>query len=119
MALRERAEPQGRTSNVASAEDADYDKAAEHWHNQLALLDYPRAYESEELLSVSLYQVEDAYFVLDSNHRVLVAHYHGFEVIDAEVRKLRSLPPAEPPHPDTIEMTQEVVCPDEPTERRL
>ena len=39
----------------------------------------------EKLPPVSLYKLGDAYFVLDGNHRVSVARYHGVEWIDAEV----------------------------------
>jgi hypothetical protein len=42
-------------------------------------------YSDEELPPVKLYQVGDAYFVLDGNHRVSVAREHGVEFIDAEV----------------------------------
>jgi hypothetical protein len=38
----------------------------------------------EELPPVSLYKI-GGYFVLDGNHRVSVARYHGVEMIDAEV----------------------------------
>ena len=45
-----------------------------------------RAYHrGDELPSVSLYKVGDAYFVRDGNHRVSVARYHGAAAIDAEV----------------------------------
>ena len=50
-----------------------------------------RAYHrSEELPSVSLYKVGEAYFVQDGNHRVSVARYQGAEMIDAEVIEIRS-----------------------------
>jgi hypothetical protein len=38
-----------------------------------------------ELPAVSLYKIENAYFVEDGNHRVSVSRYQGIEVIDAEV----------------------------------
>jgi hypothetical protein len=38
-----------------------------------------------ELPAVSLYKIENAYFVEDGNHRVSVARYQGIEMIDAEV----------------------------------
>ena len=45
-----------------------------------------RAYQRrEELPSVSLYKVGEAYSVVDGNHRVSVARYQGVEMIDAEV----------------------------------
>jgi hypothetical protein len=39
----------------------------------------------DELPPISLYKVGDAHFVLDGNHRVSVARFHGAEWIDAEV----------------------------------
>ena len=46
-----------------------------------------------ELPAVSLYKLGGSYFVLDGNHRVSVARYHGVEMIDAEVTEfLASLP---------------------------
>ena len=46
-----------------------------------------------ELPPVSLYEVDGSYFVLDGNHRVSVARYHGVEWLDAEVTAFRSRPP--------------------------
>ena len=43
----------------------------------------------EELPIVSLYKIGEAYFVLDGNHRVSVARYHGVEMIDAVVTEFR------------------------------
>jgi hypothetical protein len=51
---------------------------------------------AEELPPVSLYKLGDAYFVLDGNHRVSVARYHGVEWIDAEVTEFRVPPPSAP-----------------------
>lgn len=42
-------------------------------------------HQSGTLPPVSLYKIEDSYFVLDGNHRVSVARYHGIERIDAQV----------------------------------
>ena len=39
-----------------------------------------------ELPLVVLYEIGGSYFVLDGNHRVSVARYHGVEMIDAEVK---------------------------------
>ena len=47
----------------------------------------------DELPPVSLYEIDGSYFVLDGNHRVSVARYHGVEWLDAEVTKFRSRPP--------------------------
>jgi hypothetical protein len=38
-----------------------------------------------ELPPVVLYKLGDSYYVLDGNHRVSVARYHGVEMIEAEV----------------------------------
>ena len=71
----------------------------------------------EKLPPVSLYEVGDAYFVLDGNHRVSVARYHGVEMIDAVVTKLRIPSLAEPTRAGTIERPEELMRPDEPSER--
>lgn len=47
----------------------------------------------EELPPVSLYKIDDSYFVDDGNHRVSVARYHGVEWIDAEVTQFRAWSP--------------------------
>ncbi len=49
-----------------------------------------------ELPAVSLLELGRDYFVMDGNHRVSVARFHGVEWIDAEVtesKSLRTLPP--------------------------
>jgi len=49
-----------------------------------------RAFHRDEVLPpVSLYKIGDRYFVLDGNHRVSVARFHGVEWIDAEVTEFR------------------------------
>jgi hypothetical protein len=40
---------------------------------------------AEEFPPVTLYKIGDAYFVLDGNHRVSVARFHGVEWVDAVV----------------------------------
>jgi hypothetical protein len=45
----------------------------------------------QELPPVSLLQLGGDYFVIDGNHRVSVARFHGVEWIDAEVTEVRSL----------------------------
>ena len=42
-----------------------------------------------ELPPVSLYKIGESYFVLDGNHRVSVARYHGAQWIDARVIEVR------------------------------
>lgn len=49
---------------------------------------------SERLPPVRLSKVGDAYFVLDGNHRVSVARFHGAEWITAEVTELHGAPGA-------------------------
>ncbi len=52
-----------------------------------------RAFHSGiELQPVVLNKLGDHYFVLDGNHRVSVARYHGVEMIDAEVTEFRARP---------------------------
>jgi hypothetical protein len=45
----------------------------------------------EELPPVSLLELGGHYFVIDGNHRVSVARFHGVEWIDAEVTESKSL----------------------------
>ena len=42
-------------------------------------------HRGEDLPPVSLYKLDGAYFVLDGNHRVSVARYHGVRAVEAEV----------------------------------
>jgi hypothetical protein len=44
-----------------------------------------------DLPPVSLYKLDDAYYVLDGNHRVSVARFHGLRTVEAEVTEF--LPP--------------------------
>jgi hypothetical protein len=53
-------------------------------------------YRDEALPPIKLYQVGDAYFVLDGHHRVSVAREHGVEFIDAEVIQVQSRVPLTP-----------------------
>lgn len=50
-----------------------------------------------ELQPVVLNKIGDHYFVVDGNHRVSVACYHGVEMIDAEVTEFRARPSIENP----------------------
>ena len=43
-----------------------------------------------ELQPVVLNKIGDLYYVLDGNHRVSVARYHGVEMIEAEVTAFRT-----------------------------
>jgi hypothetical protein len=50
-----------------------------------------RAYRSgADLPPVTLYKMDDEYFVQDGHHRVSVARFHGAEWIDADVTEFRS-----------------------------
>ena len=50
-----------------------------------------RAYRSgADLPPVTLYKMDDDYFVQDGHHRVSVARFHGAEWIDADVTEFRS-----------------------------
>ncbi len=48
-------------------------------------------HKGEDLPPVSLYKLNGAYFVLDGNHRVSVARFHGLRTVEAEVTEF--LPP--------------------------
>src|SRR5215204_1140263 len=48
-------------------------------------------HRGEDLPPVTLYKLDGAYFVLDGNHRVSVARYHGLRTVEAEVTEF--LPP--------------------------
>jgi hypothetical protein len=50
-----------------------------------------------ELQPVVLNKIGDHYFVVDGNHRVSVARYHGVEMIDAEVTEFRARSSLEKP----------------------
>jgi hypothetical protein len=51
------------------------------------------------LPAVSLYKIGDRYFVVDGNHRVSVARYHGVAAIDAEVVEIKGRPRADVARP--------------------
>jgi hypothetical protein len=57
-------------------------------------------HRGEELPPVSLYKIDEYYFVLDGNHRVSVYRYHGVEWIDADVTEFRA--PVEGPEGQTL-----------------
>jgi hypothetical protein len=46
-------------------------------------------HRGEDLPPVELYKIGQAYFVVDGNHRVSVARYHGAQWIDARVTEVR------------------------------
>jgi hypothetical protein len=52
-----------------------------------------------DLPPVVLHKIDDSYFVLDGNHRVSVARFHGVEMIEAEVTIFRTRPSLGRPQP--------------------
>ena len=58
---------------------------------------------SGRLPPVSLYKIGEDYFVLDGNHRVSVARYHGVERIDAQVIEFHGRVSSESRRPDRRE----------------
>jgi hypothetical protein len=58
-------------------------------------------HRGENLPPVTLYKLNGAYFVLDGNHRVSVARFHGLRTVEAEVTEF--LPSrAEVPYPAAV-----------------
>jgi hypothetical protein len=53
-------------------------------------------FRHDELPPVSLYKIGGSYFVVDGNHRVSVARYHGIEWIHAQVTEFRVPSPVQP-----------------------
>jgi hypothetical protein len=49
-----------------------------------------RAYPEGDFPPIVVYQLGEAYFVLDGHHRVAIARQRGMETIDAEVTELRA-----------------------------
>jgi len=76
-------------------------------------------HRAEDLLPVSLYKIGDSYFVLDGNHRVSVARYHGIQTMEAIVTEFfpaRATGARQEPRPDPIlprlgGLTREPCCP--------
>jgi hypothetical protein len=50
----------------------------------------------EDLPPVELYEIGEAYFVVDGHHRVSVARYHGVPIVEAAVAEFRPKLPAVP-----------------------
>ena len=62
-------------------------------------------HRAEDLPPVELYKIGDTYFVLDGNHRVSVARYHGIQMIEATVTEFfpaRVTETRQEPGPDPI-----------------
>jgi hypothetical protein len=49
-----------------------------------------RAFPEAGFPPIVVYQLGDAYFVIDGHHRVAIARQHGMETIDAEVTELKA-----------------------------
>jgi hypothetical protein len=49
-----------------------------------------RAYPEGDFPPIAVYQLGEAYFVLDGHHRVAIARQRGMETIDADVTELRA-----------------------------
>ena len=52
--------------------------------------------KGEDLPPVELYEIGDAYFVVDGHHRVSVARYHDVPTVEASVAEFRPKRPAAP-----------------------
>jgi hypothetical protein len=56
-----------------------------------------RAFQrGEDMPPVELYEIGDAYFVVDGHHRVSVARYHDVPTVEASVAEFRPKRPAAP-----------------------
>src|ERR671911_2504409 len=53
-------------------------------------------HRAEDLPPVELYEIGDAYFVVDGHHRVSVARYHHVPTVEAAVAEFRPKIPAAP-----------------------
>jgi hypothetical protein len=53
-------------------------------------------HRTEDLPPVELYEIGDAYFVVDGHHRVSVARYHDVPTVEASVAEFRPKRPAAP-----------------------
>ncbi|HNB53650.1 MAG TPA: universal stress protein, partial [Anaerolineales bacterium] len=66
------------------------DQDAERWARVRASID------QRGMAPIELYQIGDAYFVLDGNHRVSVARARGFETIQAHITEIQTRVPLHP-----------------------
>jgi hypothetical protein len=57
--------------------------------------------QGEDLPPVELYEIGDAYFVVDGHHRVSVARYHDVPTVEAAVAEFHPKRPAAPVLPTT------------------
>ena len=64
-----------------------------------------------ELPAIDVYQIGEAYFVLDGNHRVSIARRDGLEFIDARVTQVRTRVPLDPDdQPDELLIKAEMAA---------
>lgn len=64
-----------------------------------------------DLPAIDVYQIGDAYFVLDGNHRVSIARRQGIEYIDARVTEVRTRVPLAPDdQPDELLIKAELAA---------
>ena len=69
------------------------------------------ASKSTELPAIEVYQIGEAYFVLDGNHRVSVARQKGFQYISAHVTEVHARVPLSPNiQPDELIVKAEAVA---------
>ncbi|MCB9135982.1 MAG: universal stress protein [Anaerolineales bacterium] len=66
------------------------DRDAERWARVRASID------QRGMPPIEVYQIGEAYFVLDGNHRVSVARARGFQTIQANVTEIQTRVPLEP-----------------------
>jgi hypothetical protein len=77
-----------------------------------------RAFFRDEVLPpVRLHKIGRAYFVVDGNHRVSVARYHGIEWIHAQVTEFRVPSPVQPAGAGPFAKPKGHTRPDEPPKR--
>ena len=64
-----------------------HDESMQRWARVKAAM---TSIKSGGLPPIKVYKIDDAYFVLDGNHRVSIAHHMGLEFIEAYVTEIRS-----------------------------
>ncbi len=64
-----------------------HDESMQRWARVKAFM---TSSNSGGLPPIKVYKIDDAYFVLDGNHRVSIAHHMGFDFIEAYVTEIRS-----------------------------
>jgi hypothetical protein len=72
--------------------------ACEGEHGREVEAHRPSVPEGEDLPPVELYEIRDAYFVMDGHHRDSVARYHDVPTVEATVAEFHPKFPAAPVH---------------------